>query len=63
MKPKIFSKKLNLNKKTIAHLKGNEMKEAHGGVITITVRCCLTFLPPGVSLPPNICECETGLLA
>lgn len=32
MKIKKFSKRLTLNKKTVAHLGNNDMKVAHGGV-------------------------------
>ncbi|MGD2092540.1 MAG: class I lanthipeptide [Candidatus Aminicenantes bacterium] len=32
MKMKRFSKELKLNKKTIAHLNSNEMKDVHGGI-------------------------------
>ena len=56
MKPKVFSKKLSLNKKTIAHLNGNDMKEAHGGIgksaeysncIDCTVTCGTCFTDCG----------------
>jgi natural product precursor len=49
MKPKVFNKKIKLNKKTIAHLNGNEMKEVYGGdqppktrlcILTISQPCC-----------------------
>lgn len=41
MKPKTFSRKLSLNKKTIAHLNGKEMKKAHGGYIPPDTRLCI----------------------
>lgn len=39
MKPKEFYKKLILNKRTIAHLDRNEMKEAHGGFTVPNPKC------------------------
>jgi hypothetical protein len=42
MKHRNFRKKLVLNKKTIAHLSGNEMKKAYGG---------------GKTKPPTMCDC------
>jgi hypothetical protein len=36
MKSKKFSMKLTLNKKTIANLNDNAMKEVHGGIETIS---------------------------
>lgn len=35
MKPKSFSKKLFLNKKTIAHLDNSDLKVVRGGICTI----------------------------
>jgi len=61
MKPKVFNKKLNLNKKTIADLNGNEMKEVHGGELieyTVTLQCCPSYNPPGVSEAPIACRCR-----
>ncbi len=40
MKTKKFSKKLSLNKKTIADLNSNEMKEVHGGQLAIFTETC-----------------------
>jgi len=51
MKTKRFSKKLTLNKKTVADLKSNEMKEVHGGII-ITI----PFPPPNPSATGNPCK-------
>jgi len=47
MKPKNFSKKLTLNKKTIVNLKNGEMNAVQGGVpvsttkVSIVTNCCL----------------------
>ena len=43
MKPKVFNKTLNLNKKTIAHLNSNDMEKANGGV---SGKVCPTYLCP-----------------
>ena len=57
MKPKAFSKKLLLNKKTIARLNSGDMKHAYGGIAapdfkvnatdctncTWTGECCQTY--------------------
>lgn len=48
MKTKKFSKKLKLNKKTIADLPGNEMKGARGGIPyshPMATRCCIISSP------------------
>lgn len=42
MRPKNFSKKLTLNKETVANLSGNEMRKAYGG---------------GNTKPPTMCDC------
>jgi natural product precursor len=39
MKVKAFSKKLNLNKKTIAHLDNGEMKGLRGGAKSRPTQC------------------------
>jgi hypothetical protein len=41
MKTKKFSKRLNLNKKTVADLNGNEMNDAVGGISGL--RACFTY--------------------
>lgn len=51
MKPKNLSKKLTLNKKTIASLKGKDMQEVNGGATNPSDNpdvCCIpkTFMPP-----------------
>ncbi len=48
MKSKIFTKKLKLNKKTIANLNSNDMEAARGGICTI------------ISLPQSTCMTKTG---
>ena len=68
MKTKIFKKRLNLSKKTIAHLNGNQMKDAYGGEVptisikvcieTQTLRCCPSYLPPTESEDPYVCTCN-----
>jgi hypothetical protein len=72
MKSKKFSRKLSLNKKTIAHLIGDEMKYVYGGEdsnhpkfgcpLTITGICCPSYLPPGVSVYPVVCECDDAII-
>jgi len=59
MKTKAFSKKLTLNKTTIAHLDNGEMKVIHGGIRTalcpswLKTDCdCLTIEP---TCPTNTC--------
>jgi hypothetical protein len=40
LKTKKLSKKLSINKKTIANLKGREMKDANGGIqLTFQISC------------------------
>jgi hypothetical protein len=51
MKTKNFSKKLTLNKKTIASLKGKDMQEVNGGATNPSNNpyvCCIpnTIMPP-----------------
>ena len=51
MKTKKFSKKLTLNKKTIANLKDKEMKEVNGGATNPSDNpyvCCI----PKTTTPP-----------
>ena len=67
MKPKKFSRKLSLNKKTISHLNGKEMRYFHGGApsvppycvheLTVTEVCCPSYHPPGESEAPIFCQC------
>ncbi|MCU0284964.1 MAG: class I lanthipeptide [Acidobacteria bacterium] len=53
MKPKNFSKKLMLNKKTVVHLDNNEMNGANGGAVTYTQDVnCLTY---GKNSCPTAC--------
>jgi len=53
MKTKKFSKKLTLNKKTIADLNNGEMKVVRGGInepprrVTETCQTCDNSIPPG----------------
>ena len=42
MKTKKFVRKLKLNKKTIADLNSNEMKNVYGGVTTTVITICIT---------------------
>jgi hypothetical protein len=45
MKPKKFSKKLLLNKKTVADLGKKEMKEVYGGIKwTYPISRCLSYM-------------------
>jgi len=59
MKPKVFSKKLKLNKKTIADLKGSEMKEVYGGDTAPgaptcdTCLCRITYICPPTYITNN----------
>ena len=55
MKSKKLSKKLTLNKKTVAHLNGNEMTKVKGG-------CAPTVTPSSVYwyTKPNL-PCDTEL--
>jgi len=46
MKAKKFSKKLMLNKKTIAHLNSNEMKGVNGGKLIESIDYCLYTVGP-----------------
>jgi hypothetical protein len=61
MKPKQFSKKLMLNKQTVAHLGNKEMSAAHGGTGDTAVAGCVrppTFDPCitfGLYSCPTIC--------
>jgi hypothetical protein len=53
MKSKKISKKLKLNKQTVANLKKGEMKDAHGGnldpsFLIFSCRRCPTGTSPGV---------------
>lgn len=44
MKTKVFNKKLSLNKKTVAHLKNDEMHNSKGGAIpTFYYTCVPTY--------------------
>ncbi len=59
MKPKNFSKKLILNKKTIADLNNKEMKDVVGGVktrIDCTWGTCIFTGPCLSENPPIICK-------
>lgn len=60
MKLKKFRKKLNLNKKTIADLNHNAMKEINGGIkyprsFRISDCCPTSGLCTGSPYPCNIC--------
>ena len=66
MKPKVFNKKLSLNKKTIADLKNGEMNNVHGGIndtvaisctCVITGGCCPTQITCG---PTGNINCRCG---
>lgn len=46
MKPKAFSKRLGLNKKTIANLVNTEMKRVHGGHDSSPTCPIVTGCPP-----------------
>jgi hypothetical protein len=48
MKPKKLNKNLKLNKKTIVHLSGNDMKELYAGIETLccTAKCTSEWVPP-----------------
>lgn len=62
MKSKIIGKKLNLNKKTIADLQTDKMREVHGGILTDLpatppVGCTITCISC-TSDGQNHCRCE-----
>ena len=60
MKPKNFSKKLMLNKKTIAHLDNNEMKAAHGGTgDTGDPGCVVQVTLTECPIPNTLPACQT----
>jgi hypothetical protein len=61
MKPKSFSKKLSLNKKTIADLSGSEMKDVNGiGVCTYNSGCDITdYTCFTCNCPPTNKFCDT----
>lgn len=52
MKTKKFSKRLMLNKKTVAHLDNNEMKVANGGQDPSAAGMCPTY---GKASCPTVC--------
>jgi hypothetical protein len=62
MKTKTFSKKLELNKKTISNLDNNEMDAVHGGTgetfagftcnLTNCASVCPTCIPTIMTCPP-----------
>lgn len=54
MKIENFSKKLKLNKKTIASLNTGEMSVANGGICTIRSGCPVPFTAP----PWNTCSSD-----
>ena len=58
MKTKKFSKKLSLNKETIADLKSNDMKFVHGGnmlPITFSGSSCPVHNCTATGVPCNAC--------
>ncbi len=62
MKPKKFSRKLGLNKKTIANLNNNEMLSANGGAVRTIIQtaCGICYTRSGsCSQGEETCECET----
>ncbi len=68
MKSKIFGKKLNLNKKTIADLKTDKMREVYGrGVVTqpvtppigCTYSCVVCPTDCTCGTVDNICPCAS----
>ena len=54
MKIKKFSKKLILNKSTVADLNGNELKKVKGGCYKTDGRSGCTPFPLGCIIPPTI---------
>ncbi len=59
MKPKKFSKKLTLNKKTVAHLNGNEMTKVKGGIPTFPYPGCPYPVPMGTTRLPWAYCCQS----
>lgn len=55
MRPKKFSQRMVLNKRTIADLVSQEMKEAKGGVCITELRSCTTWGVYSCQPEPNIC--------
>lgn len=66
MKPKYFSKKLILNKKTVANLDKREMKNVEGGAPPFTNKTwcdgsCMVPIGGGtgcLTIYPDYCVCE-----
>jgi hypothetical protein len=63
MKPKksVTGKKLALNKKTIAHLHKDELRDIRGGHISISCVICTTFptvAPEYTCIEISICMCN-----
>jgi natural product precursor len=59
MKSKNFNKKLMLNKKTVANLGSNEMRDIQGGADTCTCKTCVsTYLAceTTVGFPYTVCD-------
>lgn len=54
MKPKSFSKKLALSKKTIAHLNDGDMKGVHGGIYTVEMPECRSWIKTECCHPSDI---------
>lgn len=66
MNQKKFQKKLALNKKTIAHLNSDEMKDARGGKVTIifiTIADPYTCLCSWNTEPMTCCDCPPNMTA
>lgn len=56
MKSKKITKKLNLNKKTVADLNHDQLKNAHGGFkITVHLTNCLACTYTCANTCPNTC--------
>lgn len=54
MKTKKFSKKLSLNKRTVAHLDNREMGQVRGGVVSAEV--CVASIIWRLSMAPETCR-------
>jgi len=55
MRPKNFSKRMVLNKTTIANLVNQDMKEAKGGACLTELRSCTTWGEYSCMVSPYVC--------
>jgi len=59
MKPKKFSQRLSLNKKTIANLNWQDMKNVYGGDPRTLIDCIITRSCPTNDSIDQDCSCGT----